>query len=309
MINRIIRASLENRALVLLLTVMLTAIGVHSVLRTPVDALPDLSDVQVIVRTPYPGQAPRVVEDQVTYPLTTALLSVPGATTVRGYSFYGDSFVNVLFADGTDPYWARSRVLEYLSQATARLPEGVRPVLGPDATGVGWIYQYALIDRTGASRPRAAAQPAGLVPQVRAAGARRRRGGRDDRRHGQAVPGGRGSAAPARLRHPADDGREGDPRGQPGSRRLGGRDGRGRVHGACHGLREEHRRPRTHPGDGDEGRHDRAAARRGGSAARARDAPGHRRTRRRGRGGRWRGRHAQRRQRARHHRAGQGEAR
>ncbi len=150
MINRIIRASLENRALVLLLTVMLTAIGAYSVLRTPVDALPDLSDVQVIVRTPYPGQAPRVVEDQVTYPLTTALLSVPGATTVRGYSLYGDSFVNVLFADGTDPYWARSRVLEYLSQAAARLPEGVRPALGPDATGVGWIFQYALIDRTGA---------------------------------------------------------------------------------------------------------------------------------------------------------------
>ncbi len=149
MINRIIRASLENRALVLLLAFMLTAIGVHAVLRTPVDALPDLSDVQVIVRTPFPGQAPRVVEDQVTYPLTTALLSVPGATTVRGYSFYGDSFVNVLFADGTDPYWARSRVLEYLSQATARLPEGIRPVLGPDATGVGWIYQYALVDRTG----------------------------------------------------------------------------------------------------------------------------------------------------------------
>ncbi len=154
MINRIIRASLENRALVLLLAVMLTAVGVHAVLRTPVDALPDLSDVQVIVRTPYPGQAPRVVEDQVTYPLTTALLSVPGATTVRGYSFYGDSFVNVLFADGTDPYWARSRVLEYLSQATARLPEGVRPALGPDATGVGWIYQYALIDRTGGTTSR-----------------------------------------------------------------------------------------------------------------------------------------------------------
>ena len=149
MINAIIRASLENRALVLLLTVMLAAIGVHSVLRTPVDALPDLSDVQVIVRTPFPGQAPRVVEDQVTYPLTTALLSVPGSTTVRGYSFYGDSFVNVLFEDGTDPYWARSRVLEYLNQATARLPEGVRPSLGPDATGVGWIYQYALVDRTG----------------------------------------------------------------------------------------------------------------------------------------------------------------
>jgi copper/silver efflux system protein len=149
MINAIIRASLENRALVILLSLLLLAVGVYSFVKTPVDALPDLSDVQVIVRTPYPGQAPRVVEDQVTYPLTTALLSVPGATTVRGYSFYGDSFVNVLFADGTDPYWARSRVLEYLSQATARLPEGVRPALGPDATGVGWIFQYALVDRTG----------------------------------------------------------------------------------------------------------------------------------------------------------------
>src|SRR5512137_246759 len=149
MINRIIRASLQNRALVLLLTAMLAAVGVYSYVHTPVDALPDLSDVQVIVRTPYPGQAPRLVEDQVTYPLTTALLSVPGATTVRGYSFYGDSFVNVLFADGTDPYWARSRVLEYLSQAAARLPEGVRPSLGPDATGVGWVYQYALVDRSG----------------------------------------------------------------------------------------------------------------------------------------------------------------
>jgi Cu(I)/Ag(I) efflux system membrane protein CusA/SilA len=149
MINAIIRVSLENRAVVLLLAALLAAIGTYSFLRTPVDALPDLSDVQVIVRTPYAGQAPRLVEDQVTYPLTTALLSVPGATAVRGYSFYGDSFVNVLFEDGTDPYWARSRVLEYLSQAEARLPEGVRPALGPDATGVGWIYQYALVDRSG----------------------------------------------------------------------------------------------------------------------------------------------------------------
>jgi len=149
MIEAIIRGSLANRPLVLLLALLLAGVGAYSVLHTPVDALPDLSDVQVIVRTPYPGQAPRVVEDQVTYPLTSALLSVPGATTVRGYSFYGDSFVNVLFEDGTDPYWARSRVLEYLSQAAARLPEGVRPSLGPDATGVGWVYQYALVDRTG----------------------------------------------------------------------------------------------------------------------------------------------------------------
>ena len=149
MIEAIIRASLANRALVLLLSGLLTLAGFWALLRTPVDAIPDLSDVQVIVRTGYPGQSPRVVEDQVTYPLTTALLSVPGATTVRGYSFFGDSFVYVLFEDGTDPYWARSRVLEYLSQAAARLPAGVRPVLGPDATGVGWIYQYALVDRSG----------------------------------------------------------------------------------------------------------------------------------------------------------------
>jgi copper/silver efflux system protein len=149
MIEAIIRASLANRPLVLLLALLLTVAGFWALARTPVDAIPDLSDVQVIVRTTYAGQSPRVVEDQVTYPLTTALLSVPGATTVRGYSFFGDSFVYVLFEDGTDPYWARSRVLEYLSQASARLPAGVRPALGPDATGVGWIYQYALVDRSG----------------------------------------------------------------------------------------------------------------------------------------------------------------
>jgi len=149
MIESIIRASLANRALVLLLALLLTVAGFWALGRTPVDAIPDLSDVQVIVRTPFPGQSPRVVEDQITYPLTTALLSVPGATTVRGYSFFGDSFVYVLFEDGTDLYWARSRVLEYLSQAAPRLPEGVQPALGPDATGVGWIYQYALVDRSG----------------------------------------------------------------------------------------------------------------------------------------------------------------
>ena len=139
MIEAVIRASLRNRGLVLLLAALLTAAGAWAMLKTPVDAIPDLSDVQVIVRTPYPGQSPRVVEDQVTYPLTTALLSVPGATTVRGYSFFGDSFVYVLFEDGTDLYWARSRVLEYLSQAAPRLPAGISPALGPDATGVGWI--------------------------------------------------------------------------------------------------------------------------------------------------------------------------
>jgi len=149
MISKIIDWSIENRFLVLLLTAMMIGWGVYAVKQTPLDAIPDLSDVQVIIKTTYPGQAPQVVEDQVTYPLTTAMLSVPGAVTVRGYSFFGDSYVYIIFKDGTDPYWARSRVLEYLSQVEARLPRQARPALGPDATGVGWIYEYALVDRTG----------------------------------------------------------------------------------------------------------------------------------------------------------------
>ena len=149
MIARLIRWSIANRFLVLLATLMLAAAGGVALTKTPLDALPDLSDVQVIVRTSWPGQAPRIVENQVTYPLTTTMLSVPGAKTVRGYSFFGDSFVYVLFDDGTDPYWARSRVLEYLNQAQGRLPAGAKASLGPDATGVGWIYQYALVDRSG----------------------------------------------------------------------------------------------------------------------------------------------------------------
>ena len=149
MIAAVIRWSISNRFLVLLTTLLLAAWGGWSLQRTPLDALPDLSDVQVIIRTPYPGQAPRIVENQVTYPLTTTMLSVPGAKVVRGYSFFGDSFVYVLFDDGTDPYWARSRVLEYLNQVQSRLPPAAKPALGPDATGVGWIYQYALIDRSG----------------------------------------------------------------------------------------------------------------------------------------------------------------
>ena len=149
MIAKLIHWSIANRFLVLLATFMVAAWGVLSVLRTPLDALPDLSDVQVIIRTTYPGQAPRIVENQVTYPLTTTMLSVPGAKTVRGYSFFGEPFVYVLFEDGTDLYWARSRVLEYLSQVQSRLPVNAKPSLGPDATGVGWIYQYSLVDRTG----------------------------------------------------------------------------------------------------------------------------------------------------------------
>ncbi|MFZ2207153.1 MAG: efflux RND transporter permease subunit [Porticoccaceae bacterium] len=149
MIAALIRWSLANRFLVLLATLMIAAWGVLSVLRTPLDALPDLSDVQVIIRTSWPGQAPQIVENQVTYPLTTTMLSVPGAKTVRGFSFFGDSFVYVVFEDGTDLYWARSRVLEYLNQVQARLPPTARSALGPDATGVGWIYEYALADRSG----------------------------------------------------------------------------------------------------------------------------------------------------------------
>src|SRR6185503_3177609 len=149
MIANLIRWSIVNRFLVLMATLLVAAWGVHAVMKTPLDALPDLSDVQVIIRTPFAGQAPRIVEDQVTYPLTTTMMSVPGAKAVRGYSFFGDSFVYILFEDGTDPYWARSRVLEYLNQVQSRLPPQAKPALGPDATGVGWIYQYALVDRSG----------------------------------------------------------------------------------------------------------------------------------------------------------------
>ena len=149
MIESIIRWSVGNRFFVLLATLMLVGMGLYSLKNTPVDAIPDLSDVPVNIKTSFPGQAPQVVEDQVTYPLTTAMLSVPGAVTVRGYSFFGDSFVYVIFDEDTDAYWARSRVLEYLSQVAPTLPPSARPQLGPDATGVGWVYLYALVDRSG----------------------------------------------------------------------------------------------------------------------------------------------------------------
>lgn len=149
MIESIIRWSIGNRFFVLLATFILVGVGLFSLKQTPVDAIPDLSDVQVIIKTSYPGQAPQVVEDQVTYPLTTAMLSVPGAVTVRGYSFFGDSYVYIIFDEKTDLYWARSRVLEYLSQVAPSLPPAAKPQLGPDATGVGWVYIYSLIDKTG----------------------------------------------------------------------------------------------------------------------------------------------------------------
>jgi len=149
MIRAIIDASLRDRFLIIIASLIIVAAGILSLRSIPLDAIPDLSDVQVIVFTGYPGQAPQVVEDQVTYPLTTAMLAVPGAKVVRGYSFFGFSFVYIIFDDGTDMYWARSRVLEYLNYVSSRLPDGVSPSLGPDATGVGWVYEYALVDRTG----------------------------------------------------------------------------------------------------------------------------------------------------------------
>lgn len=149
MLKKLIHWSISNRFLVLVLTLVVTGWGWVALQKMPLDAIPDLSDAQVIIRTSFPGQSPRVVEEQVTYPITTTMLSVPGAEVVRGYSFFGDSYVYVIFRDGTDIYWARSRVLEYLNQAAADLPEGVNPRLGPDATGVGWIYNYALVDKTG----------------------------------------------------------------------------------------------------------------------------------------------------------------
>jgi Cu(I)/Ag(I) efflux system membrane protein CusA/SilA len=149
MIKAIINASLRDRFMVLVATVIIGLVGVFSYKNVPLDAIPDLSDVQVIIFTKYPGQSPQVVEDQVTYPLTTSMLAVPQTKVVRGYSFFGFSFVYIIFEDGTDMYWARSRVLESINYVSGRLPQGVNPTLGPDATGVGWIYEYALVDRTG----------------------------------------------------------------------------------------------------------------------------------------------------------------
>ena len=149
MIKLIIRWSIENRPLILLLSLVLAAWGIRSITSIPLDAIPDLSDTQVIIKTSYPGQAPQIIEDQVTYPITTTMLTVPGATTVRGYSFFGDSYVYVLFDEDVDPYWARSRVSEYLNEVERSLPEGAKTSLGPDASGVGWVYEYALVDRTG----------------------------------------------------------------------------------------------------------------------------------------------------------------
>ena len=236
MIARLIRWSIDNRFLVLLATLMVAGWGVWAMLRTPLDAIPDLSDVQVIIRTTYPGQAPQIVENQITYPLATTMMSVPGAKTVRGYSMFGDSFIYVLFEDGTDPYWARSRVLEYLNQVQSRLPAQAKASLGPDATGVGWVYEYALIDRSGTmdlSQLRAlqdwflkyelksvpnvseVASVGGMVKQY------------------QIV------LDPDRLRAfnvTHAESHRGDAKGESGDRRLGPRIGRGGVHGSRVGI-------------------------------------------------------------------------
>ena len=177
MIERIIEYSIRNKFFVILVTGVIIAAGIYSMLNIPLDAIPDLSDVQVIIYTEYPGQAPQVVEDQITYPLTTTMLAVPYAKTVRGYSFFGFSLVYIIFEDGTDLYWARSRVLEYLSAIQARLPSEARAQLGPDATGVGWVYEYALVSKNHNSAGTPI--PAGLVSALRAG----QRGGR--RRGGQ----------------------------------------------------------------------------------------------------------------------------
>ena len=310
MIARLIRWSTVNRPLVLLVTLLAVGWGIYAVRHTPLDAIPDLSDVQVIIKTAFPGQAPQVMEDQVTYPLTTAMLAVPGAVHVRGYSFFGESYVYVIFEDGTDPYWARSRVLEYLSQAREQLPPGARTQLGPDASGVGWIYQYALVDRTGRHD---LAELRSLqdwflrfelqtVPGVAEVASRRR--------HGQAVPGRARSGTHARpraviVRDPPDDSRR-----QPGGERLGHRDGRGGVSHPRQGLHQEPGRPQAHSvSHSPRGRGRAAAAGYRRHPPRSADAPRHRRSGRPGRGrGRHR-RHALGRQCPDHHRTGQGQTR
>jgi hypothetical protein len=248
MLAKLIDWSGRNRFLVLLATLFVIAAGVIAVLRTPIDALPDLSDVQVIVYTEYPGQAPQVVEDQVTYPLTTAMLSVPKSRVVRGFSFFGASFVYMIFEDGTDIYWARSRVLEYLNFASGRMPKGVTPQIGPDATGVGWVYQYALHRQR--QDPRRTAHDPGLVRALPAhQGPRRCRSGLHRRLRAD-LPGHRRSGEAARLRHSADEGRPGDPRLQPRRGRPRGGNGRDRVHGARQGLPARQGRHRTAGGEG-----------------------------------------------------------
>ena len=270
--------------------------------------MPDLSDVQVIIRTTYPGQAPQIVENQVTYPLTTTMLSVPGAKTVRGYSFFGDSFVYILFEDGTDPYWARSRVLEYLNQVQSRLPAQAqdRARARRHRRGLGLRVRAGRPQRQ--DGPVAAARAAGLVPQVRAEDRAERRRSGQRRRHGAPVPDRARPGPAARLQHSAWQGDRGGAEGQPGDRRLGARTGRGRVHGARLGLPAVARRLPQDSADDHRRRRAGAAGRRGAHPGRPGNAPRHRRAGRRRRSRRRRHRHALRQERAGDHRRGQGQA-
>ena len=261
MLRRIIAGSARNPLLVGLATAALILWGGYALRHMPLDAIPDLSDVQVIVFTEYPGQAPQVVEDQVTYPLTTAMLSVPYAKTVRGYSFFGYSFVYVIFADGTDLYWARSRVLEYLNFVSGRLPAGVTASLGPDATGVGWVYEYALVDRSGKRDLaelrsiqdwylRYELQTVPGVAEVASVGGFVRR-----------VPGGGHAQRLGRLRHPLSQVRHAIQRSNSD---VGGRlieMARERVHGAGARLHPVHRGLGAGRGGHRRARHAGAAAR------------------------------------------------
>ena len=244
MIARLIAWSARNLVLVFFAAAFAAAAGVYAVKTLPLDAIPDLSDVQVIVFTDYPGQAPQVVEDQVTYPLTTAMLTVPRSKVVRGFSFFGVSFVYVIFEDGTDPYWARSRVLEYLNAAASRLPAGVTPTLGPDATGVGWVYQYAVVAKEMSLAELRSLQD-WVVRFARLQG-RGRLGSRQRRRLRQAIFDRRRSVAHARPGRDAGRDRRGGAQQQHGYRRAHRRNLRIRVHGARPRLSEEHRRYREH---------------------------------------------------------------
>ena len=182
MIERIIEASARNRFLIFLMVIFLSAMGIWALKNTPLDAIPDLSDVQVIVYTPWMGRNPTIMEDQVTYPIVTTMISAPKVKFVRGFSDFGFSYVYIIFEDGTDIYWARSRVLEYLNQVSGRLPKGVAPTLGPDATGVGWVFQYALVDETGKYDLAQLRSSAGLVSPLPDRQRGRRRGGGKSRR-------------------------------------------------------------------------------------------------------------------------------
>ncbi len=305
MLEKVINWSIQNKFLVILLTLFMVIGGVYSLRNTPVDAIPDLSDVQVIVFTEYPGQAPQVVEDQVTYPLTTQMLSVPGAKVVRGYSFFGSSFVYIIFEDGTDMYWARSRVLEYLNYVSGKLPQGVTPVLGPDATGVGWIYEYTVeSDRHNLQELRSiqdwylryeltslegvseVASLGGFVKQYQVA------------------------VDPNKLvayNIPLTDVMMAIREGQPRRRRRGHRDRRDRVRGAQPRLYPLPRGPAEYRGDEQQGGDAGAGQKPGRGPDRPGDAAGGRRVERRRGGGRRDCRHALRRKRPEDHRAGQGE--